>query len=116
LNVSITHKFVFIQVEMRSPSDLNERGTSSTSVSQYTGSLSSDIVVVSEVQCPSNKKEDVENITAIPAIPNKEDDKDIIAMPVIPDKDDVVGGITMLATPCAMLCNLATRCMRFFRS
>jgi hypothetical protein len=37
-------------------------------------------------------------------------------MPVIPDKDDVVGGITMLATPCAMLCNLATRCMRFFRS
>ena len=101
---------------MRSPSDLNERGTSSTSVSHYAGSPSSDIVVVSEFQRPSNKKEDVEDITVIPTIPNKEDDKDIIAMPVIPDKEDVVDDIPILAIPCAVLCNLATRCMRLFRS
>lgn len=100
-----------------SASDLNDQGTSSTSVSHYAGSPSSAIVVVSKFQRPSNGKEDVEDITVIPTIPNKEDDKDVIAMPVnIPDKEDGVDGIPILAIPCAVLCNLATRCMRLFRS
>lgn len=93
---------------MQSPSDLNDQGTYSTSVSHYAASLSSDIVVLSEVH---RQSKDVEDITVVPAIPNKEGDKDITAMPVIPDKEDV-DGIPMLAT----LCNLATRFMHSFRS
>lgn len=104
---------IFIQVETRSPNDLNEQGTSSTSVSHYAGIPSSDIVVVSEFQRPSNKDEDVEDITVIP---NKENDKDINAMPVIPDKGNVVDGNHILAIPCAMLSNLAKWCIRSFRS
>jgi senataxin len=100
---------------MQSSSDLNEQGTSSTSVSHYAVSPSSDIVLLSELQRQSSKKEDVEDITVIPTIPNKEDDKDIIAMPVIPDKEDAVDGIPILAIPRAMLCNLVTRCVHFFR-
>lgn len=102
-----------VWVETRSPNDLNEQGTSSTSVSHYAGIPSSDIVVVSEFQRPSNKNEDVEDITVIP---NKENDKDINAMPVIPDKGNVVDGNHILAIPCAMLSNLAKWCIRSFRS
>ncbi|AQK45293.1 P-loop containing nucleoside triphosphate hydrolase superfamily protein [Zea mays] len=102
-----------VWVETRSPNDLNEQGTSSTSVSHYAGIPSSDIVVVSEFQRPSNKNEDVEDITVIP---NKENDKDINAMPVIPDKGNVVDGNHILAIPCAMLSNLARWCIRSFRS
>lgn len=102
---------------MRSPSGLNEQGSSSTSVSHYTGIPSSDIVVVSKLQSSRDKK-DNDVITVIPIIPNKEDDdKDITAMPVIPDKkDDVFDDIPMLTIPCAVLCCIATLCMCFFRS
>nr|CAB3488036.1 unnamed protein product [Digitaria exilis] len=81
-------------VEVPSPSELNEEGSSSTSVSTYARSLSSDIVVVSELMHPRDEPDDVDYITSLPIVLEKEEDvKDITDIPFVPNKEDIVEDI-----------------------
>ncbi|KAF8651704.1 hypothetical protein HU200_063217 [Digitaria exilis] len=82
------------KVEVPSPSELNEEGSSSTSVSTYARSLSSDIVVVSELMHPRDEPNDVDYITSLPIVLEKEEDvKDITDIPFVPNKEDIVEDI-----------------------
>ncbi|CAL4906592.1 unnamed protein product [Urochloa decumbens] len=90
-----------VWVEVPSPSALKKQGSSSTLVSPYAASSSSGIVIVSKVQRPRNKSEDVDYITALPVVPDKQEDVDYItALPVVPDKEedakDIITGIPVI--------------------
>ncbi|CAM0147896.1 unnamed protein product [Urochloa decumbens] len=90
-----------VEVEVPSPSALKKQGSSSTLVSPYAASSSSAIVIVSKVQRPRDKSEDVDYITALPVVPDKEEDVDYItALPVVPDKEedakDIITGIPVI--------------------
>lgn len=99
-----------------SSDELEKQGSSSTIISHYASSSSSDIVAVSEVQRPRSKPEDVGYIAALPVVPEKEENaKDITTpMPVTPNNEDNIEDIAMPIIP-AVLSRLANLCTRLLR-